>query len=68
MARVLLRVKDKSYDGVCFHCQQSTEKFLKALLEESSLPVSRTHNLLDLHHSLLSMFPSLQPLVRGMFF
>ena len=68
IARTLLRVKDRSYDGVCFHCQQSAEKFLKALLEECGSAIPRTHNLLDLHQSLLPTFPPLQPLVRGMVF
>ncbi len=33
------------HDPVCFHGQQSAEKYLKALMEELSLPVPCTHNL-----------------------
>lgn len=68
MARTLSRAKDKPFDGVCFHCQQSSEKFLKALLEEAGTPVPRTHNLLDLQHILLPKFPGLKPLERGLVF
>jgi HEPN domain-containing protein len=33
---------------VCFHCQQATEKYLKALLQEWGLVPPRTHDLVDL--------------------
>lgn len=33
------------HDGVCFHCQQSAEKYLKALMKELGLSVVRTHDL-----------------------
>ena len=36
---------ERFYDQVCFHCQQSAEKYLKAQLEELGLPVPRTHDL-----------------------
>ena len=32
------------YDGVCFHCQQAAEKYLKALLQEAGLPIPRHYN------------------------
>jgi len=40
--------KQPNYDAACFHAQQAAEKYLKAVLQESGAPVSRTHNLLDL--------------------
>lgn len=40
--------KAPNYDAVCFHSQQAAEKYLKAVLQESSLAVPRTHNLADL--------------------
>jgi HEPN domain-containing protein len=36
------------HEVVCFHCQQSAEKYLKGLLQESGDPVPRTHNLVEL--------------------
>jgi hypothetical protein len=33
-AKRLARGKSPLYDLVCFHCQQSPEKYLKALMEE----------------------------------
>jgi HEPN domain-containing protein len=32
------------HEVVCFHCQQSAEKYLKALLAELGLTVPQTHN------------------------
>ena len=37
----------------CFHCQQSAEKYLKAVLQEAGLAVPRTHELEDLLDLLL---------------
>jgi HEPN domain-containing protein len=56
------------YDGVCFHCQQAAEKYLKALLQEAGLPIPRTHSLLTLQTLLLPLHPSLKSLRRGLNF
>ena len=40
--------KNPSYDAVCFHCQQSIEKYLKARLEEAGIPFPKTHDLIQL--------------------
>lgn len=48
-ARQLNRVrKDPSYDAVCFHCQQSVEKYLKARLYEAGVNFPKTHDLIKL--------------------
>jgi len=48
-AQQLNRVrKDPSYDAVCFHCQQSVEKYLKARLEEAGVNFPKTHDLIKL--------------------
>src|SRR5262249_35484644 len=63
MARQSGRSAALLHDGVCFHCQQRAEKYLKALLEELGLTIPRTHNLDDLlsqvspHHSMLRGLP-----------
>jgi HEPN domain-containing protein len=51
---------------VCFHCQQSAEKYLKALLQELGLPVPRTHDLEDLLDLLLPHDGTLAPLRRAL--
>lgn len=53
-------------DLVCFHCQQATEKYLKALLQESGAHVPKTHDLLDLLDLLLPHDTTLAPLRRGL--
>ncbi len=35
-------------DAVCFHCQQSAEKYLKARREEAGVRIPKTHDLEDL--------------------
>lgn len=37
-----------NYDAVCFHAQQSAEKYLKALLQEAEIRFGRTHDLFAL--------------------
>jgi HEPN domain-containing protein len=55
-------------DGICFHCQQAAEKYLKALLQERGLPIARTHNLEALLSDSLAYYPSLRSLRRGLKF
>lgn len=40
--------KEPLPDVVCFHCQQSAEKYLKAYLIVQSVVPARTHDLVDL--------------------
>ena len=56
------------HDQVCFFCQQSAEKYLKALLEESALPIPKTHNLIGLYTLLHSHQRSLGPTRRGLLY
>ncbi len=37
--------KEQNYDSACFHAQQCTEKYLKAVLQEASVVFPRTHDL-----------------------
>lgn len=46
-------------DMVCFHCQQSAEKYLKACLEEGGVKFPKTHDL----ESLLALLLPTQPLL-----
>jgi HEPN domain-containing protein len=65
---MLARSRDPFHDQVCFHCQQSAEKYLKALLQELGLPVPRTHNLLALRTLLLAHHGFVRPWRRGLEF
>jgi HEPN domain-containing protein len=53
------------YDLVCFCCQQSAEKYLKAVVEQQGLTVPWTHDLEDLIHLLMPSYPQLLSLRRG---
>src|SRR5213593_954405 len=62
------RSKVPVHNGVCFHCQQCAEKYLKGLLEELGLSIPKTHELDLLRTSLLPHYPSLRGLHRGLTF
>jgi HEPN domain-containing protein len=42
------RRKSPNYDSVCWHSQQSVEKYLKACRQEASISFRKTHNLPEL--------------------
>jgi HEPN domain-containing protein len=56
------------HDGVCFHCQQAAEKYLKGLLAELGRPVPRTHDLDLLLTDLQPHHLVLRKLRRGLLF
>jgi HEPN domain-containing protein len=57
-ARRELRVRvTPNYDAVCFHAQQSAEKYMKALLQDAKIPFGRTHNLVALLDLLVPRLP-----------
>lgn len=58
LAEIINRGSDPLYDLLCFHCQQSAEKYLKALLEDLGQLVPRTHDLDDLLDILLPFHPT----------
>jgi HEPN domain-containing protein len=68
VARQIASGKRPHPDETCFHCQQSTEKYLKALLQEIGLPVPRTHDLDELLDLVLPHDAALRRLRRGMVF
>ncbi len=61
-----VRGREPFHDHVCFHSQQSAEKYLKALLEKLGLAIPRVHHLDDLLALLSPYQPSLQRLRRGL--
>jgi HEPN domain-containing protein len=60
--------RDALPDQVCFHCQQSAERYLKALMEKIGLTVPRRHNLISLLPQLTPHHSSLRSLRRGLDF
>ena len=65
-ARALAALPEPKRDAACFHCQQSAEKYLKALLHELGVPTPKTHILNDLLNLVLPHDPTLAPLRRGL--
>jgi HEPN domain-containing protein len=66
-ANNLKGAKPPLHDAVCFHCQQSAEKYLKALLQQASVTVPRTHDLVSLL-SLIVSYYDLRSFKRGLEF
>jgi HEPN domain-containing protein len=65
MAQRAYRVRKRThYDAACFNAQQCVEKYLKAKLNEASLPFNKTHDLLELLTQAVTVEPGwsvLQP-------
>ena len=52
-------VKDfPNHDAVCFHAQQCAEKYLKARMQEASMAIPFTHNLVALLQDILLIEPA----------
>ncbi len=49
-------------DTVCFHCQQSAEKLLKAALVAQGVPPPKTHVLMMLADQLVATLPTIERL------
>ncbi len=47
-----------NYDAVCFHAQQTAEKYLKAWLQEADKVIPRIHNLVELVSLCLEVDPT----------
>jgi HEPN domain-containing protein len=63
VATGLLRRRKIPADSVCFHSQQSAEKFLKAVLQEHGVRFGKTHDLEGLLRLCTAIFPALTLLV-----
>jgi HEPN domain-containing protein len=68
LAKKLARGSEPFHDQLCFHCQQSAEKYLKALLEERGIAVAKTHDLKKLFTTLQPHYPELRSVKRGLAF
>jgi HEPN domain-containing protein len=66
LAKHAHRSKTPLHNGVCFHCQQCAEKYLKGLMEELGLSVPKVHDLEELVAALLPHHVGLRSLGRGM--
>jgi HEPN domain-containing protein len=64
-ARNLLRGRPLLRDQVGFHCQQTAEKYLKALWQEFGMTIDRTHDITLLLDRLIPTDKTLRSLRRG---
>jgi len=65
-AQRLAKAKPVLNGAICFHCQQAAEKYFKALLQETGLPIPYIHDLVDLLAILLAKDASLKELQEGL--
>jgi HEPN domain-containing protein len=68
LAVTIARGTKPFHDEQCFHCQQSAEKYLKAIMEEHGLTIPKTHILVALVNLLAPHHNSLRSLRRGVDF
>ncbi len=68
LAAPIARGSEPFHDQLCFHCQQSAEKYGKALLEELGQLVPKTHDLDQLLNLLRPFHSTLGLLRRGLLF
>ncbi len=62
-ARREYKVRNKpNWDADCFHCQQSVEKLLKAILQQNNIEFKKVHDLTVLLKLLLTLYPGFQNL------
>ncbi|MBM2828296.1 MAG: hypothetical protein HW408_828 [Actinobacteria bacterium] len=60
-ACILARKRKKPVnDLVCFHCQQSAEKYLKACLTLHEIPFAKTHDLIKFKNLLSGKIPEIE--------
>jgi HEPN domain-containing protein len=52
--------ENPNYDGICFHCQQCAEKYLKALLCEEGIVFGKVHDLVALLEQALGIESGLE--------
>lgn len=65
LAEAIARGSEPFHDQLCFHCQQSAEKYLKALMEELGQSVPKLHDLDRLATQLQPFHPTLSVLRHG---
>jgi HEPN domain-containing protein len=49
--------RSPNFDSACFHSQQCAEKYLKAILQENSISIPKTHDMLVLLDLILPIDP-----------
>ena len=54
----------KPYEIICYHCQQSAEKFLKALFVQNKKEEAKIHDLVVLAKSLSDLYSSVSGILR----
>jgi HEPN domain-containing protein len=62
-ARHLLTLRPRPVEVICFLCQQSAEKILKAMLVGKDSPVPRTHDLVTVAQMMLKAHPEFKELL-----
>ena len=50
-AKILYNSNEASAEGICFHCQQAVEKFLKTYLVYNNKEINKTHDISELLQS-----------------
>jgi HEPN domain-containing protein len=52
------------YRGITFNCQQVIEKCIKGLLAYNKIKFDKTHDIKELSHSLILVYPDLEDILK----
>ncbi len=61
---ILLKADEVLYDAICFHCQQSVEKYLKAYIVAYDLDFEKIHDLPVLLKTCVQQDPNLREILE----
>ena len=56
----LIGAKGRFYNVVCFHCQQSVEKYIKAIMQFNEKHIKKTHSLAFLADQVKECLPRIE--------
>lgn len=63
VAEILLASEFPVFAAICFHLQQAAEKYVKALVVENNISMSKTHNIVQIiDEKLLQIYPEFENL------
>ncbi len=66
-AKFLQNMHPVPVEIICYHCQQSAEKYLKGYLAFNEEEVLKTHDLLALNNMCQNMMKNFYPLTKNVF-
>jgi HEPN domain-containing protein len=58
--------KNPIFDAICYHSQQSVEKYIKSVMQENEVQINKTHDLVYLVDRIMTEIPEMKQLMLGL--